>query len=601
VKLITLLLAFLTVSRAFSQKEAEQWYFGLHCGIDFTGAAPVSNSNSAMVAPEGCASIADAGGNILFYTNGQEIWNKNHVTMANGASLAGCGSPTQSSLIIRKPASANLYYVFTLGGSPCGNPVLAYSVVDMALAAGLGSVTVKNATLGTGYNEAMHATRHCNGQDFWIAVHKKNMNDYHAFLLTSSGVNNNPVVSNSGGIVSSQVGAMKFSPAGNRLCIVNGDSLEVTEFDPATGQFMNPLFLVPGGDSYGCEFSPDGSKLYVTQNYIDQTFVTRLLQWDLCAATAVAATIYSTSSGGLETLQLGPGGQILCAQYNSLVLGAITNPNAAGSACNFVPNALPVSSGTIYGGLPNFLSDNFRQKPLVSYNTNCGTVAFSYTAPAYCSQAGDSVNSVQWLFGDLASGTANSSTLANPAHTYSANGTYTVKLIASYNCYSDTTVQTVSITALPALTVTGKTTICLNEITKFTLAGAATYSLNGNQVTNTLTVNPLTTTVYTVTGSYSNTCESAKIVTVTVKPCTFLTEEQNNKMWRVYPNPGDGNFIINLKEPAIIYVYNELGQQVKAIPAGSGEQVLDLTNLPDGIYFARNSAADFRIKLLLNR
>jgi PKD repeat protein len=598
-KNVTLILLVFLGNYYFSQKEVMRWYFGGNCDIDFTGAAPITHSNSAMVAGEGCGSIADENGNLLFYTNGVEIWNKNHVTMANGASLLGSGSTSQSSLISKKPGSSNLYYVFTLGSvTSVTNPVFAYSIVDMSLAAGLGSVTVKNAILGTGYNEALHATLHCNGQDVWVAVHKRNSNDYNVFLLSSSGVNNNPIVSFSG-TNTSQIGTMKFSPSGRRLCLANGDSVEVLDFDPSTGQFSSPLFLaVTGGLSYGCEFSPDGSKVYVTSHSTPG----KLYQWDLCAGTAsaVAASVYTVSSPvSLHGLQLDPRGQILVAKNNSPDLAAITNPNAVGSACNFLQNALPVNSGTVYSGLPNFLSHYFRQKPLVSYNTNCGSVVFNYTAPAFCAQTSYSINNVQWFFGDTASGALNTSTLTIPTHSYSSNGTYTVKFIASYNCYSDTMLQTVSIIGLPALTVTGKTSICVNEFAKLTLAGAVTYSLNSNQVTNTFSVNPVTTTVYTITGSNSNSCKSVKIVTITVNPCTALSEEENADIFRIYPNPGQGKFFIN--GPTILHIYNELGEELKTISVGSGEQVLDLTGLQDGIYFVRNASLNFQIKLVVRR
>ena len=93
----------------------------------------------------GNASISDATGALLFYTDGMTIWDQTHSVMANGSGLTGTNS-AQSSIIVKKPASTNLYYVFTMqgGGGAAG---LNYSIVDMNLAGGNGSVTVKNATL----------------------------------------------------------------------------------------------------------------------------------------------------------------------------------------------------------------------------------------------------------------------------------------------------------------------------------------------------------------------------------------------------------------------------------------------------------------------
>lgn len=83
--------------------------------------------------------MADASGNLLFYTNGATIYNSQDQPMANGAGLSGgTQSSTQAATILRKPGSQNLYYVFTNDqqGGPGG---LSYSIVDISLAAGMGS------------------------------------------------------------------------------------------------------------------------------------------------------------------------------------------------------------------------------------------------------------------------------------------------------------------------------------------------------------------------------------------------------------------------------------------------------------------------------
>src|SRR5437868_1237164 len=94
----------ITISQFSSaQNENNIWYFGDVCGLDFNSGSPVAISNSAMYQWEGCATMCDAGGNILFYTNGITVWNKQHSVMVNGDSLYGDGSATQSALIIKQP------------------------------------------------------------------------------------------------------------------------------------------------------------------------------------------------------------------------------------------------------------------------------------------------------------------------------------------------------------------------------------------------------------------------------------------------------------------------------------------------------------------
>jgi hypothetical protein len=64
-------------------------------GMDFNTVPPTYLDTSAIgniVAcgsshNEGTASIADSTGQLLFYTNGKKVWNRNHEVMQNGSGL----------------------------------------------------------------------------------------------------------------------------------------------------------------------------------------------------------------------------------------------------------------------------------------------------------------------------------------------------------------------------------------------------------------------------------------------------------------------------------------------------------------------------------
>jgi hypothetical protein len=60
----------------WGQKEATIWYFGNKAGLDFNFSPPKAISNPNMNTSEGCSSISDRSGNILFYTDGKTVWNK---------------------------------------------------------------------------------------------------------------------------------------------------------------------------------------------------------------------------------------------------------------------------------------------------------------------------------------------------------------------------------------------------------------------------------------------------------------------------------------------------------------------------------------------
>ena len=82
--ILIIILIFSFSLKVKSQKEVNIWYFGEYAGIDFNSGSPVALTNSAMSQYEGCATISDANGNLLFYTNGMTVWNRNHEVMENG-------------------------------------------------------------------------------------------------------------------------------------------------------------------------------------------------------------------------------------------------------------------------------------------------------------------------------------------------------------------------------------------------------------------------------------------------------------------------------------------------------------------------------------
>ncbi len=99
---------------------------------------------------EGCSSISDRFGNLLFYSDGTTVWNRNHIVMQNGNGLFGDSSSTQSAIIVPKPDDQNIYYIFTVDNALDGNNFgLNYSIIDISLDGGFGAVTEKNINLIT--------------------------------------------------------------------------------------------------------------------------------------------------------------------------------------------------------------------------------------------------------------------------------------------------------------------------------------------------------------------------------------------------------------------------------------------------------------------
>ena len=81
--------------------------------MTFTSGAPIALNNGVLGAEEGSSSISDASGNLLFYSDGTKVWNRNHIQMLNGFGLNGgvSTSSTQACLIIKQPGNTNIYYI----------------------------------------------------------------------------------------------------------------------------------------------------------------------------------------------------------------------------------------------------------------------------------------------------------------------------------------------------------------------------------------------------------------------------------------------------------------------------------------------------------
>lgn len=448
----------------FAQGETNIWYFGALAGVDFNSGTPVALTNSALSTSEGSASISDKNGNLLFYTDGIRVWNRNHVQMPNGFGLLGDPSSAQSGIIVPKPGSSTSFYIFTVAAQ--GNPGgFCYSEVDLTLAAGLGDVIAgtKNTQLFTPSLEKCTAVKHANGLYIWVLGHEMNNNRYHAYLIDCSGVN--PSVTTDVGSVEGWPGwgCLTASPDGSKIaCAMRQVGFEVLDFNNATGVVSNPVFLGNTTDCYGICFSPDNHLLYGLKIGNGDIY-----QWNLQAGSPAAivasATFIATAPGtGAPyrggTLQLGPDGRIYMPHYQQPFLAAITNPNALGLACNYQTSVVDLAGRNAILGLPPFIQSYFDTTDvIVTAAVNCAG------SPTQFSIASGTafLDSVKWNFGNPSTGTLNTSTLLSPSHLFSAAGNYTVEMMRYLGCIADTTNQTITITG--PVTSSQNVTICPNS------------------------------------------------------------------------------------------------------------------------------------------
>jgi gliding motility-associated-like protein len=341
---------------------------------------------------EGCTSISNTSGDLLFYTDGTLVYNRNHQLMPNGTGLFGDSSSTQSALVVPKPEDPNIYYIFTVDTSIGPNDPdfgFNYSTVDMTLDGGLGDITSKNINLLQNCSEKITAVlKDCATQSIWVITFSTvdgdpgDFTSYHAFEVSTTGVNPSSVVStfppNINAGFDDPRGQIKVSPDGTKFVSANMlGGLYLFDFDSSTGMISNRQELTINGFSrfaYGVEFSQNSKRLYVhssnNQGANDPANVHQsvLTQFNL-EATDIQASQFVLDQRQLYrgSLQLGPDGKIyraLSANYITGLpyLGVIDNPNAIGAAANYIHNAIDLSPNLSTQGLPPFIVSFFNDQ-----------------------------------------------------------------------------------------------------------------------------------------------------------------------------------------------------------------------------------------------
>lgn len=449
-KLLLVLMLLLCI-KINAQKEASVWTFGTNSKIDFSSGVPELSSSSAMNTIEGCATICDTSGELLFYSDGVRVINKQSATMFNGEGLLGHQSTSQGVIIIPKPGSTRLYYIFTLdeGGGANG---LRYSEVDMFN--GIGAVTgTKNVSLYGPLTERMTLAKHSNGIDYWVIVHNLD-SKFLAFKVSATGVSTNPVISSTGANYSdSTFGCMKVSPDGNYLAVAKpgssnpgNNAIQIFNFNTTTGEVNNPisvfnLFLAgQAAGPYGIEFSPNSKFVYVGDISLNDN-TSRVHQFNIENFTVsdIINSHVELYSGAdiIGSIQLAINGRVYLANSSSNFLDEIQNPNVAGVAANYVNKAVNISPRSSLFGLPQFAT----QTPEIDINVS----NFCFGEETAFSLDFDlTIDSVEWTFGD-----GNTSNIENPIHTYTESGIYDITANVVSGSFCKTILKTITIGNLP--------------------------------------------------------------------------------------------------------------------------------------------------------
>ena len=495
-----LILACCAVSTA--QLETIKWYFGQNAGLDFSTPEPKAEPNSNLMTLEGIATFCDTVGNLLFYTDGRTVWNRQHRVMLNGEGLIGHPSSTESAIIVPCPLKPHIYYVFVVDAER-GDNGLSYSLVDMTLDGGLGGITdEKNIQLEQCVGEKVTAVRNYNNTGVWVlsrldpgdevveyfidedGLHPESRKTFHVseFFVPEKVQGYDPNYA---------IGYMRVSPNGKKIaCLMETSSsvsvgddipcsfLEVFDFNPANGEVTHSLtyLVVPTDEDpvvtvYGVEFSNDASMLYFS--LLNSVYQMDLSYDDAEKSKSSVVKIANLPSELVENtwhlfneqpyvlkrqagaLQLAINGKIYVAQSYYNYLGVINNPREKGDACNFDPEGMFLGEDSYSMlGLPNFIP-SFFLPPNFEINDVCtnSDVTFGCTDDR-------AVTSYKWKLTDMDGNIIAQSTERSFSRKMELPGKYRISLTVIVEGYEHSDYRIFEVFTPPSLNLGDDIQIC---------------------------------------------------------------------------------------------------------------------------------------------
>jgi hypothetical protein len=184
------------------------------------------------------------------------------------------------------------------------------------------------------------------------------------------------------------------------------------------------------------------------------------------------------------------------------------------------------------------------------------------------------------------------------------NTTYAVNGINMYGCIGTGTVMVV-VNPNPVITATANSTsICSGDELLLSASGAANYnwvaSTGGVYSGSAVSIRPLASANYVVTGTDNNGCSGTKSIVVAVNSCTGLLEN-NLANIEFFPNPV--NEILNIRladnASASIRINDVNGKLVYSDHSSSDKHEVNMSGLKSGVYTlvvsSDNAARTFKI------
>jgi len=173
-------------------------------------------------------------------------------------------------------------------------------------------------------------------------------------------------------------------------------------------------------------------------------------------------------------------------------------------------------------------------------------------------------------------------------------GNYTVTVFSAQGC-STNIFTSVEINPAPIIIAasSAKSDVCVGTQVVLSAIGGFSYQWFSNLSTQaisgeSITIHPMSSIKYTVTGSDTNGCKASVSINLNVNECVNLKENiLETKFLKVYPNPASNEINIELREmpDKKIQIISIYGQEVFSEFTSEQKLKLNISELPPGTYF----------------
>lgn len=343
------------------------WNFGNNVSLTFSGGSSTPAAKSGPLrTPAGVAKMTDENNDLIFYTNGSQVFAKDNSLVAQG--LNGDTTQIQGVAILPKTTCKGCqaeYYIFTMRKNAAGQNQVYYSIYDRKLNGGKGGVSSKNQFLSPAPAAERLGVAVGGGDYYWLQTQDVDSTILRTFKVSKAGIAA-PIESSAKTPLKGLTASSHFSRDGKVLAIAYTapptNQVDVFDFDIATGKTTFRYRISLPNSPYGVEFSADGKMLYASTN---AGAVAQIWQYSIASKDSVqmqqSKSLLWTGPGKIGALQGDPssGSIIYAAFLGSSSLGKIVNPDISlldltrTVRASFVRNGLPLASGTSSGlGLP---------------------------------------------------------------------------------------------------------------------------------------------------------------------------------------------------------------------------------------------------------